>query len=54
MEKSWNYVFELLWEPCLFLNQNICCGYSKELSLSQSNGSFEKTKRMFKLMVRKY
>ena len=85
MEKSWNYVFEFLWEPCcmlgkfscillsaadffqiiffkkkyirktirvsnnldpdqdrhyvffLFLNQNICCWYSKELSQCDSS-----------------
>ena len=32
----------------LFLNQNICCGYSKEPS--RWDGSFEHTKHMFKLM----
>ena len=32
----------------LFLNQNICCGYSKELSRWDS--SFEHPKHMFKLM----
>ena len=32
----------------LFLNQNICCGYSKERS--QWDGSFEHPKHMFKLM----
>ena len=32
----------------IFLNQNICCGYSKEPS--QGDGSFEHPKRMFKLM----
>ena len=32
----------------LFLNQNICCGYSKEPS--QCDGSFEHPKHMFKLM----
>ena len=32
----------------LFLNQNICCGYSKELS--QWDSSFEHPKRTFKLM----
>ena len=35
----------------LFLNQNICCGYSKELS--QWDGSFEHLKHMFKLMDKK-
>ena len=32
----------------LFLNQNICCGYSKELT--QWDSSFKHTKHMFKLM----
>ena len=32
----------------LFLNQNICCGYSKEPS--HWDGSFEHPKHMFKLM----
>ena len=32
----------------LFLHQNICCGYSKELS--QWDSSFEHPKHMFKLM----
>ena len=32
----------------LFLNQNICCRYSKEPS--QWDGSFEHAKHMFKLM----
>ena len=32
----------------LFLNQNICCGYSKEPS--QRGGSFEHPKHMFKLL----
>ena len=32
----------------LFLNQNICCGYSKEPS--QQDGSFQHLKQMFKLM----
>ena len=32
----------------LFLNQNICCGYSKEPS--QWDGSFEHPKHMFKLI----
>ena len=32
----------------LFLNQNLCCGYSKEPS--QWDGSFEQPKHMFKLM----
>ena len=32
----------------LFLNQNICCGYSKETS--QWDGSFEHLKQMLKLM----
>ena len=35
----------------LFLNQNICCGYSKEPS--QWDGSFEHTKHMLKLMGKK-
>ena len=35
----------------LFLNQNICCGYSKEPS--QWDGSFEHPKHMFKLMNKK-
>ena len=35
----------------LFLNQNICCGYSKELS--QWEGSFEHPKHMLKLMGKK-
>ena len=35
----------------LFLIQNICCGYSKELS--QWEGSFEHPKHMFKLMGKK-
>ena len=35
----------------LFLNQNICCGYSKEPS--QWDGSFEHPKHMFKLMGKK-
>ena len=35
----------------LFLNQNICCGYSKESS--QWDGSFEHPKHMFKLMDKK-
>ena len=35
----------------LFLSQNICCGYSKELS--QRDGSFEHPKQMFKLMDKK-
>ena len=34
----------------LFLNQNICCGYSKEPS---RGGSFEHRKHMFKLMDKK-
>ena len=34
-----------------FLNQTICCGYSKELS--QWDGSFEHPKHMFKLLVKK-
>ena len=32
----------------LFLNLNMCCGYSKEPS--QLNGSFEHPKHMLKLM----
>ena len=35
----------------LFLNQNICCGYSKEPS--QWEGSFEYPKHMLKLMGKK-
>ena len=35
----------------LFLIQNICCGYSKELS--QRDGSFEYTKHMFTIMGKK-
>ena len=35
----------------LFLNQNICCGYSKEPS--QGDGSFEHPKHMLKLMGKK-
>ena len=35
----------------LFLNQNICCGNSKEPS--RWDGYFEHTKHMFKLMVKK-
>ena len=35
----------------LFLNQNICCGYSKEPS--QGDGSFEFPKHMLKLMGKK-
>ena len=35
----------------LFLNQNICCGYSKEPS--QRDGSFELPKHMFTLMGNK-
>ena len=35
----------------LFLNQNICCGYSKEPS--QWDGSFEHPKHTFKLMDKK-
>ena len=35
----------------LFLNRNICCGYSKELS--QWDGSFERPKHMWKLMGKK-
>ena len=35
----------------LFLNQNICCGYSKEPS--QWDGSFEHPKHMLKLMGQK-
>ena len=31
-----------------FLNQNICCGYSKEPS--QGDGSFEQPKHMFELI----
>ena len=35
----------------LFLNQNICCGYTKEPS--QWDGSFEHPKHKFKLMGKK-
>ena len=35
----------------LFLNQNICCGYSKELS--EWDGSFEHPKHMLKIMDKK-
>ena len=35
----------------LFLNQNICCGYSKEPS--RQDGSFEHTKHMIKLIDKK-
>ena len=35
----------------LFLNQNICCGYSKEPS--QRDSSFEHPKHMYKLMGKK-
>ena len=35
----------------LFLNQNICCGYSKELS--QWDGSYEHPKHMFKVIGKK-
>ena len=35
----------------LFLNQNRCCGYSKEPS--QWDGSFDHPKHMFKLMDKK-
>ena len=35
----------------LFLNQNVCYGYSKELS--QWDGSFEHQKHMLKLMGKK-
>ena len=58
-------LFELCWTPhaglqirvCnwkllfLFLNQNICCGYSKEPS--HRDGSFEHPKHMFNLMDKK-
>ena len=33
-----------------FLNQNICCGYSKEPS--HGDGSYEHPKHMLKLMVK--
>ena len=36
----------------LFLNQNICCGYSKE-EPSQWDGSFEHPKHLLKLMGKK-
>ena len=35
----------------LFLNQNLCCGYSKEPS--HREGSFEHPKHLFKLMDKK-
>ena len=35
----------------LFINKNICCGYSKESS--QRDGSFEQTKQMLKLIDKK-
>ena len=35
----------------LFLNQNVCCGYSKEPS--QWDGSFEHPKHMLELMGKK-
>ena len=35
----------------LFLNQNICCGYSKEPS--QWDGSFKHPKHMLKIMGKK-
>ena len=38
---SWKIIF-------LFLNQNICCGYSKEPS--HWDGSYEHPKHMFKMM----
>ena len=34
----------------IFLNQKVCCGYSKELS--QRDGSFEHQKHMFTLTDR--
>ena len=38
----------------LFLNQNICCGYSNNSKeTSQWDGSFEHPKHMFKLMGKK-
>ena len=37
----------------LLLNQNICCGYSKELSQIQWDGSFEHPKHMLKQMGEK-
>ena len=36
----------------LFLNQNICCGYSKEPS--HRDGSFEHLKHMLKIMSKNY
>ena len=44
MLRNWKLFF-------LFLNQNICCGYSKEPS--QWDGSIEHPKHMFKLMDKK-
>ena len=42
--RNWKWFF-------LFLNQNICCGYSKELS--QWDSSFEHPKHMFKMRGKK-
>ena len=42
--RNWKYFF-------LFLNQNICCGYSKEPS--RWDGSLEHPKQMLKLMDKK-
>ena len=42
--RNWKLIF-------LFLNQNICCGYSKELS--RWDGSFEHPKHMFKVVDKK-
>ena len=44
LERNWKLFF-------LFLNENICSGYSKELS--RWDGSFEHPKRMFKLIDKK-
>ena len=45
IKSAWENIF------LLFLNQNICCGYSKEPS--QWDGSFEHTKHQFKLIGKK-
>ena len=45
---DWNLRIDRLKINFLFVNQNICCGYSKEPS--QWDGSIEYPKRMWKLM----
>ena len=47
LSPMWTYDLNFIF----FINQNICCGYSKELS--QWDGSFEHPKHMFKLMCKK-